>query len=145
MPSDEIETGNPGGVGRLPAGRAARVLSEDLDYPQPQRSLRLVRGSRNLPALLSCIGGAFALLLTVGVMLGFDVRLGPGLLDRPLLLASGGIAVISFFLGAFGFLRAAFEEPSRGGWWSILGMLIGMLTALVALFTYAMVDGGMSV
>ena len=146
MPSDEIETGNYGGVGRLPAARAARVLSEDLDYLQPQRSLRLVRRSKNLPALLSCIGGAFALLLTGGVTLTFDSRLGPGLLDAPLLLASCGIAVVSFFVGVLGLFQAAFEEPGRGGWWSILGIAIAMITAIVALYVFAVyVEGGMSV
>ena len=133
MVNENVKATNPRGLRTRPGLRGDHSPSEDLDYPQFRLDQPLVWPSRNVPGLLSSCGGAFAVLILGGSVVASCIPHWPGLLDPALgLLASFGVAVVSFFLGVVGFFQAVFVIAGRGVRWSALGMALGMLTACVA-------------
>lgn len=146
MLRDEVQTGDPGGVRNRPGQSGDHSSLEHLNSRNFRLDQLLMWPSSNVPCLLSCCGGACALLILGGLWVASGIAPfpQPGSLDPIWFMASCGIAIISYLLGVVGFFRAIFDKTGRGVLWAILGMATGMLTAMVACEAFYFA-GGMSV
>jgi hypothetical protein len=146
MRRDEIQTGDAGGVRNRPGLSGDHSSLEHLNCRNFRLDQLLTCPSSNVAGLLSGCGGACALLILGGIWVASGIAPWPrpGSLDPIWFLAPCGIAIILYLLGVVGFFRAVFDKTGRGVLWCILGMAIGMLTAIVACNAFYFA-GGMSV